>query len=51
VQALVILVLHTLSCTDCGANRIGRDKSGGVVPYNEQCPECNSTNYEVLSAE
>lgn len=43
------MVFHTIRCSNCTETRIGRDTPTGVRPVQNECPDCGSTSYGVLS--
>ena len=42
------MVVRTVCCTECRETRAGRDIDDEVLPYRDDCPNCGSTEFEVL---
>jgi Zn finger protein HypA/HybF involved in hydrogenase expression len=40
-----------VKCEDCDETRMARRKDGRTVPFRENCPICNSTDFVDLAEE
>lgn len=43
------VVVYQLRCVGCDELRLGRETDEGIQPVRETCPDCGSTEYEVLA--
>ncbi|MFC4450531.1 hypothetical protein [Halorussus aquaticus] len=38
-----------MECADCGELRVGRETDEGIRPVRDDCPECGTSEFDVLA--
>ncbi len=42
-------MVYQLECVDCGELRLGRETDDGIRPVRAACPNCGSSEFEVVA--
>lgn len=44
------MTVYRIESTDCGTGRVGcnREPAGEVMPFQQSCSECQSTDFEIV---